>query len=90
MHAFCSSKLRGISPEAQDLLALMLTTDPVARVSATEALKHPWIVGGADDSHLEEVHSRLKETVEDKARRGSGNKGNGVLGFLFRRGSLLK
>jgi hypothetical protein len=72
------------------LLSLMLTPDPTLRVSATEALRHPWITGPQDDSHLNEAHGKIKETVEDKQRRGSHHKGSGVLGFLFRRQSLLK
>jgi hypothetical protein len=64
----------------------MLTTDPTVRISATEALRHPWIVNAVDDSHLEDAHSRIKETVDDKTRRGSSHQTNGVLGFLFKRG----
>jgi serine/threonine protein kinase len=85
------TRLRGISAEAQDLLKQMLTVDPVQRLSATDALKHPWLANGiAEDTHLEDAHARIRETVEAKRRRGSVHKGNGVLGFLFRRSSLVK
>lgn len=84
------SRLRNISAAGQELLGLMLTVDPVGRISATEALRHPWITGTVDDSHLEEAHTKMREKVDDKRRRGSVHKGNGVLGFLFRRSSLLK
>ena len=32
----------GVSNDAKDLLLKMLQKDPVKRVSADEALKHPW------------------------------------------------
>lgn len=85
--------MRFISPEGQDLLSQMLTVDPVARMSATEALQHPWILrqaGSNNDVHLADAHDRIKKTVEAKRRRGSVHKDNGVLGFLFRRSSLHK
>lgn len=51
----------GISAEARDLLAKMLNPDPVARLSATEALRHPWITGSA---HVEEQHGIRLETTQ--------------------------
>jgi calcium-dependent protein kinase len=33
---------RSIDEEAKDLLKLMLTKDPKARISASDAVKHPW------------------------------------------------
>mmetsp|Transcript_7538 Transcript_7538/g.16086 ORF Transcript_7538/g.16086 Transcript_7538/m.16086 type:complete len:428 (-) Transcript_7538:582-1865(-) len=38
-----SDKLRGCSAEAQAFVNALLTTDPVARMSASEALTHSWI-----------------------------------------------
>ena len=67
----------------------MLTTDPTVRMSCTEALRHPWIISAVDDSHLEDAHSRIKETVDDKTKRGFVHQTNGVLGFLFKRGSSV-
>ena len=41
-----------ISAEAQDLLAKIFTTNPVARLSASEALLHPWVSGeGHTENH---------------------------------------
>ena len=68
----------------------MLQPDPTLRLSATEALRHPWITGPQDDAHLDAAHGKMREKVDDKARRGSAHKSSGVLGFLFRRQSLLK
>ena len=40
---FVGSKWREISPEAKDLLKNLLDRDSSARMTAAEALKHPWI-----------------------------------------------
>jgi len=34
--------LEGVSEEAQDLISKMLEVDPEERISAREALSHPW------------------------------------------------
>ena len=34
---------QGVSPEAQDLITKMLTVDPSQRLSAEQALSHPWL-----------------------------------------------
>ena len=48
----------GISAEAQDLLAKIFTTDPMARLSASEALLHPWVTGeGHRDHHRKRLSS---------------------------------
>lgn len=37
-----------MTPEAKDLINKMLTINPAKRITAAEALKHPWIcVSGA-------------------------------------------
>ena len=33
----------GISPEAKDLVTLMLKIDPAQRIPASRVLEHPWI-----------------------------------------------
>ena len=33
----------GISPEAKDLVTLMLKVDPAQRIPASKVLEHPWI-----------------------------------------------
>lgn len=40
---FPEKKWKNISTAAKDLIQKMLTSDPVARISAKEALNHPWI-----------------------------------------------
>uniref|UniRef100_A0A8C6L1I1 calcium/calmodulin-dependent protein kinase n=1 Tax=Nothobranchius furzeri TaxID=105023 RepID=A0A8C6L1I1_NOTFU len=57
---FPSPEWDTVTPEAKDLINKMLTINPAKRISATEALKHPWI------SHRSTVASCMhrQETVE--------------------------
>ncbi len=60
-----------MSKEASDILKKMLTYDPDRRISASEALKHPWIVKKAyedcDDDIIRDALINLKNfNVEKK------------------------
>ena len=62
------AEYKGLSSQARSLLNGLLTVDPVQRLSATEALKHPWILNAAerDNSHLSQAHANIKERVQSK------------------------
>ncbi|MEQ2291620.1 Calcium/calmodulin-dependent protein kinase type II subunit alpha, partial [Ameca splendens] len=57
---FPSPEWDTVTPEAKDLINKMLTINPAKRITAAEALKHPWI------SHRSTVASCMhrQETVE--------------------------
>ena len=57
-----------LSEIAKSLLNAMLTIDPVKRYSATEALRHPWLLDhqSLSDNHLERAHSNLKVAYASK------------------------
>jgi calcium/calmodulin-dependent protein kinase I len=59
-----------ISKEAKDLIKRMLVVDPGTRLSASEALLHPWITGAAhSDEHLaplEDAQLNMKSRMERK------------------------
>jgi len=80
-------KLKGISAEGKDLLLGLLTVDPTKRLSATEALKHPWITGEAhtDDhhQHLHDTHTNMKKKVEVKVEKGNDGK-TGLMDYFFK------
>lgn len=40
---FPSPEWDTVTPEAKDLINRMLTINPAKRITASEALKHPWI-----------------------------------------------
>lgn len=50
-----------ISPSAKDFIKTMLTPDPKLRPSATEALKHPWVVNVQPDTHLGSIVEGIKQ-----------------------------
>jgi len=46
---------------AKDLIRRLLVVDPARRLSAAEALQHPWIVEGLDDVDRPEVDEEEEE-----------------------------
>lgn len=56
---------------AKDLIRRLLVVDPARRLSAAEALQHPWIVEGLDDVDGPEE--------EDEDEEAAGGMGIGVL-----------
>lgn len=64
-----------MSTNARDLLGRLLEADPVKRITAKEALRHPWLAGGKF------------QTVRERNKRYSRNENYRSLSFL--RPSLL-
>lgn len=48
---FPSPEWDTVTPEAKDLINKMLTINPAKRVTASDALKHPWICVGVFYTH---------------------------------------
>lgn len=64
--------LNTVSDEAKNLLKSLLEVDPVKRLSATEALKHPWIQSDPEmksSAPLKTAHESLKHKLEERTRR---------------------
>ncbi|XP_071449784.1 calcium/calmodulin-dependent protein kinase type IV-like isoform X2 [Hetaerina americana] len=67
-YTFKSSCWDGISESAKDLVSKLLQVDPEKRLTAKEALVHPWVCGettnqehmGATQKRLREIHARRK------------------------------
>mmetsp|Transcript_25775 Transcript_25775/g.55724 ORF Transcript_25775/g.55724 Transcript_25775/m.55724 type:complete len:407 (+) Transcript_25775:196-1416(+) len=59
-----------ISREARDLISKMLVVDAEKRLSASEALLHPWITGSSHGdehlTHLEDAQSNMKARIEKR------------------------
>lgn len=73
-YSFPSPYWDKISSEAKDLIDCMFTVDPDKRISAKEALKHPWMTKETDechesfqDEHKEQMDSYIKEKKAAKA-----------------------
>lgn len=81
---FDKQRLQKLSEPARDIVEKMLEVDPVRRLSASEALKHPWILNVLSDDHLVSAHEKIKTKVEGKIKRNSVHKTSGIMGFLFR------
>eukprot|EP01064_Diplonema_japonicum_P016121 TRINITY_DN24132_c0_g1_i1.p1 TRINITY_DN24132_c0_g1~~TRINITY_DN24132_c0_g1_i1.p1 ORF type:complete len:472 (+),score=110.09 TRINITY_DN24132_c0_g1_i1:44-1417(+) len=64
VYAFPPNRVWGvITDSAKDLISKLLVLDPADRLSAREALQHPWLEGRstAPDANLEETVTNLKE-----------------------------
>jgi calcium/calmodulin-dependent protein kinase (CaM kinase) II len=59
-----------VSDEAKNLISAMLTVDIDKRMTAGDALKHPWISGMTDDDLMKhDLHGTLDEIKKFNARR---------------------
>lgn len=58
-----SSTHPGLSPEAKDLIARMLTVKPAERITMEQILTHPWLSGGASENHLGCAHAQRVKTL---------------------------
>ena len=65
----------GISADAQDLLAKIFHPDPHTSLSASEALKHPWVSGEGHTEHHR--MQRLGSVYEMFHRHPGGSSGDG-------------
>lgn len=68
-----STAYQNISPQAKDLLNKILVADPLKRLSATEALLHPWVTGEAHselhNQHLTESQTQHVERFKRKQEK---------------------
>lgn len=84
------NKLQKLTPHGKDIVERMLEVDPSKRLSASEALKHPWILTTPTDSHLTSAHEKLKSKVVSKQERNSLYKTHSIMDFLFRGRASLR
>lgn len=51
-----------VSVNAKDLVSKLIVKDPKKRLTAKQALQHPWVQGkGANFKHMGQTHEKLKE-----------------------------
>eukprot|EP00904_Undaria_pinnatifida_P003902 jgi/Undpi1/13512/HiC_scaffold_8.g03171.m1 len=67
-----------LSPGAKDLLSKLLTVTPRARLTAKQALEHPWVTGkvAAADNFLESPRALRSMRITGSPQRGAGGTGN--------------
>ncbi|KAI1285740.1 Phosphorylase b kinase gamma catalytic chain, liver/testis isoform [Halotydeus destructor] len=52
-YEFCSPEWDSVAPEAKDLIRRLLVTDPSQRLTATEALQHPFFLASSGASEVQ-------------------------------------
>jgi serine/threonine protein kinase len=70
-YSFPSPDWDCISSEAINLIKNLLNLNPDKRYTASEALKDPWIVGGASEAHLPQTLTALKKFNARRKFRGA-------------------
>lgn len=68
---FDERRWANISPEARDFVSSCLQVDPTRRLSADEALAHPWLVSVCDEADLPELDT---DVIDGLRNFGRGNK----------------
>jgi serine/threonine protein kinase len=57
---FLDTDWNGVSDSARDMINHLLTVDPSKRVTAQEALQHPWVTGERDTVKVETIKGPVK------------------------------
>ena len=73
-YSYPSPEWDDISKEAKDFIDSMLKQNPASRISATEALKHPWLAGNAPQRQLSSFQS-FRSLLADTAKTDKKNRG---------------
>lgn len=68
---FASGEWKGVSREAKDFIRRLLQTDPTNRMSAAEALNHPWMVRHTNTNVLAKANEEFMAKGLRISRRGS-------------------
>lgn len=80
-----------ISENAKDLIRHLLVPDPKQRLTAAQALNHPWVTGNAaKNSHMEDAQSKLKQFNAKRKLKAATDALRAFSLKSFGRGSLEK
>lgn len=89
---YCRKEWGHVSAEAKDLLKHMLKVNPVDRLSATEALQHPWITRkGHTEEHQKHLHGtqqNLEVNYRKKNEKGEDGTAHDKKGLSWYRRSV--
>ncbi|KAJ8339709.1 hypothetical protein SKAU_G00343420 [Synaphobranchus kaupii] len=66
-YSFSGEPWPNVSNLAKDFIERVLTVDPGARLSAGQALKHPWIVSMAASSSMKNLHRSISQNLLKRA-----------------------
>ncbi|RXN00823.1 Serine/threonine-protein kinase H1 [Acipenser ruthenus] len=66
-YSFVGDPWPSISNLAKDYINRLLTVDPSERMTATQALKHPWIVTMAASSSMKNLHRSISQNLMRRA-----------------------
>ena len=93
---FHAHSWKHVSHEAKDFIRKLMCTDPLARLTCTEALDHPWLTGSRSHAghhqHQQQQHHRQGEPQKQQKKDILGKKARawlrqglnfGIIGLLY-------
>lgn len=70
----CLSHLQpwpSVSHQAKDFIQRLLQSDPAARLTAQQAIRHPWVLTLAAGSSMRNLHRSISQNLRLRASRSS-------------------
>ncbi|XP_008290937.1 serine/threonine-protein kinase H1-like [Stegastes partitus] len=70
-YSFHGNPWPSVSNLAKDFIARLLVSDPAARLTADQAIRHPWVVTMAAGASMRNLHRSISQNLRQRASRGS-------------------
>ncbi|XP_072524035.1 serine/threonine-protein kinase H2 [Salminus brasiliensis] len=70
-YSFHGEPWNSVSNQAKDFIERLLSLNPEQRMTAEQALKHPWLVTMASDSSNRNLHRPISQNLQQRASRAS-------------------
>ncbi|XP_007259741.3 serine/threonine-protein kinase H1 [Astyanax mexicanus] len=70
-YSFHCEPWSSVSNQAKDFIERLLSLSPEQRMTAQQALAHPWLVGMASDSSNRSLHRPISQNLRQRASRAS-------------------
>ncbi|XP_028425803.1 serine/threonine-protein kinase H1-like [Perca flavescens] len=70
-YSFHGDPWPSVSDLAKDFIQRLLPSDPAARLTADQAIRHPWVVTMAASSSMRNLHRSISQNLRQRASRSS-------------------
>ncbi|XP_047424712.1 serine/threonine-protein kinase H1-like [Mugil cephalus] len=70
-YSFHGNPWQSVSNLAKDFILRLLVLDPAARLTAAQAVRHPWVVTMAASSSMRNLHRSISQNLRQRASRSS-------------------
>ncbi|XP_029313681.1 serine/threonine-protein kinase H1-like [Cottoperca gobio] len=77
-YSFHGDPWPSVSDLAKDFIQRLLLLDPAARLSAVQAVRHPWVVSMAASSSTRNLHRSISQNLRQRTSRSSSRSPSGT------------